>query len=258
MSIPETSSTATTQLPLVAGAALSSLEDPVALGLLDYLAYWLNTSLNAQLAVMPPHSAEAVPAGRRFASDPLGIWVRNGTPALYVWWKSSGARQQHSMLRDKVPSTYGIMYISDERTAPAGSQHFAGIEATVDAVLRTANDRGYHTNFGYGTDHAGTPIFLSLDIASWNFGRLEAGNLVPIPATSSSVGGPGEGGIIRYFPAVVGEIEVVKIIGQPIPRDPEDVLGDCTIDIRTNENGDVADVVSVMERVLPSPDGSEP
>lgn len=257
MSIPETSTTATTALPFTAGASLSSLTDPVALGLADYFAYWLNTSLNAQLAVMPPHTATAVPTAARYAYDPMGIWVRNTIPAIYVWWKSSGTRVQYSTLRDMIPSTYGIMYVSDERVAPAGAQHMAGLQAVVDVVLRTANDRGFHPDYGYGSDPDGTPIYLSLGLARWNFTRLEAGALVPVPATSSNPGGAGEGGIVRYFPAVVGEIEVWKVIGQPIPRDPEDVLRDCEIDIRTNEQGDIGNVVSIMERVLPEPDGSE-
>jgi len=256
MTIPETSTTGGQFFPLVAGAARSSLTDPVALGLLSYLAFWLNASLNAQLAVMTGHTATAVPTGNTFAYDPIGMWVRNNTPALYVWWKSD-TKIQHSTLRDGLQGTYGILYVSDELVAPAGSQHFAGISAAVRRVLRTANDRGFHPDYGHGTDPDGTPLFVSLDLARWNFTRLTAGALVPVPATSAAVGGTGEGGIVRYFPAVEGEIEVVEIVGQPIPRVPEDLLGDATMEIATNEGGDVGDVVTIMHRVLPAPDGSE-
>jgi hypothetical protein len=78
-----------------------------------------------------------------------------------------------------------------------------------------------------------------------------------VQAVSSAVGGDAEGGILRYFPAVQGEIEVLDAIGQQQPRDPEDVLVTLAADLRTNEAGDTGDVVSLMERILPAPDGSE-
>lgn len=248
--VPETSSTANQTLPLVAGAARSSLTDPVALGLIDYLAYWLNAALNPQLAVMPPHSATAVPTANRFAYDPQGMWVRNGVPALYCWWKSD-TRTPHSTLRDKSSTIYGFMYVSEEVTAPAGSQHIAGLQAAVKRVLRTANDRGRHPDYNNGI-----ALYVSLAIAGWDITRITAGNLVPVPATSSNPGGAGEGGIVRYFPAVEGEIEVLEIVGQTIPRVPEDVLSDSTFLIRTNESGDTVDVVDILDRVLTAPDGS--
>lgn len=254
--IPETSTQAGTLFPLAAGAARSSLEDPVALGLLDYFAFWLNASLNAQLAVMPPHSAQAVPTGRTFAYDPGGYWVRNGTPALYVWWQSDELRN-HSTLKDGLAGRYGILYVSDEVVAPAGLQHFAGITPAARRVLRRAADLGYHPSYGYNGAEDGTPIFLSLGIASWKFNRLQHGAMTPVPATAANPGGAGEGGIQRFFPAVQGEIEVVEVVGQTIPRDPEDLMGDISATIGTNENGDVADPLDFMERILPGPDGSE-
>lgn len=252
--IAETARVAGTTYPLSAGAARSSLEDPVALGLLGYFAHWLNTSLNAQLAVMTGHTATAVPY--TYGYDPMNIWVRNSLPALYVWWKSDRPIA-HSTLKDGRLSTYGLLYLADEVIAPAGAQHFAGITPHVRRVLNLAADRGFHPTYGHGSDEDGTPIFLSLDIAKWGFARLEAGAMAPIPATSSAVGGPGEGGIIRYYPAVSGDIEVVEVIGQPIPVDPTNLLVNTTMEIRTNESGDTTDTVEIMERYLPAPDGSE-
>jgi hypothetical protein len=52
-------------------------------------------------------------------------------------------------------------------------------------------------------------------------------------------------------------MEVIEVIGQPIPVDPTDLLVNTTLDIRTNEFGDVDDTVEIMERYLPAPDGSE-
>lgn len=260
--VQEASITAGQALPLVAGAALSSLEDPVALGLIDYFAHWLNIGLNPQLAVMPPHSAQAVPENNtavapgagihRCAYNPEGFWVRNAKPAMYVWWKSD-TRSQWSTLKDMSTAQYGFLYVSDELTAPAGSQHFAGIGPVVKRVLRTANDRGRHPTYG---SPAGTPLFLLLGIAGWNFTRLEAGSVVGIPASSANQGGAGEGGIVRYFPVVTGDIEVLEVVGQPIPRVPEDVLVDSTFSIRTNESGDVNNAVEILDRVLQGPDGS--
>lgn len=254
--VTESATFAGTTFPLTAGAVRSSLEDPVALGLLGYFAHWLNTSLNAQLAVMPPHVATAVPTANRFAYNPMGVWVRNDVPALYVWWKEDRA-VPHSTLKDGLAGTYGILYLSDEIVAPAGAQHIAGIAPQVRRVLRLSADRGYHSTYGHGSDPAGTPIFLSLGLAKWSFTRLQAGAMAPVPATSSNPGGAGEGGIVRVYPAVEGEIEVVEIVGQPVPSDPDDVMGDITALIRTNEDGDMNDLVDVMERYLPGPDGSE-
>lgn len=254
--IAETAVVAGTTYPLTTGASRSSLEDPVALGFVDYFAHWLNTSLNAQLAVMTGHSAQAVPTANRFGYDPMGIWVRNGTPALYVWWKSDRPIA-HSTLKDGRVSTYGVMYLGDEVVAPAGSQHYAGLAPHVRRVLNLAADRGFHPTYSYNGNDAGTPLFLSLGIAKWGFARLEAGVMAPIPNVSSAPGGPGEGGILRYFPAVVADMDVVEVVGQAIPRDPDNVLVNATLDIRTNEAGDVTDTVQMMERYLPHPDGSE-
>lgn len=254
--IAETAIVAGTTYPLVAGVARSSLTDPVALGLADYFAHWLNTSLNAQLAVMPPHTATAVPSGAQYAYDPMGIWVRNTTPAIYVWWKADRPIN-HSTLKDGRVSVYGILYVSDEIVAPAGSQHFAGIGPAVRRVLNLAGDRGFHPTYGYGSDEDGTPIFLSLGIAKWGFTRLQAGAMAPVPSTSSAPGGAGEGGIVRYFPAVEGDIEVVEVIGQAIPVDPTDLLVNLPLALGTSETGDPTDVIDVMERYLPAPDGSE-
>jgi hypothetical protein len=251
-------------LPLTAGAARSSLTDPVALGLADFLAYWLNASLNPQLAVMTGHTATAVPADDtgvspaqyyRFGYDPQSFWVRNNIPAIYVWFQNTVPGDYSTLKRRRV-ATYGFRWIYDEIVAPAGSQHIAGLPAVAVRALERAADVGYHPNYGYGDAEDGTPIGVTLNV-QWQFRRLQAGAMAPIPATSSAVGGPGEGGIVRYYPAVDGEIEVIEIVGQQIPRDPEDVLFDVTLELRTNEAGDVTDAVEIMERYLPAPDGSE-
>jgi hypothetical protein len=264
--IAETAIVAGTTYPLTAGATRSSLEDPVAVGLIDYFAHWLNTSLNAQLAVMTGHTATAVPVNdftalpsegvHRCAYDPMGTWVRNATPALYVWWKSDRP-VNHSTLKDGRVSTYGILYVSDEIIAPAGSQHIAGIAPHVRRVLNLTEDRGYHPTYGYGDDEDGTPIHISLGIHAWRFTRLQAGAMAPVPNVSSAPGGEGEGGVVVYYPAVEGDMEVIEVIGQQIPVDPTDLLVNTTLDIRTNEFGDVTDTVEMLDRYLPAPDGSE-
>jgi hypothetical protein len=259
----ETAVVGPTTFPVEAGAARSSLTDPIALGLAEYLAHWLNTDLNAQLAVMTGHTATAVPSGKQYGYDPQGAWVRNTstlgsktTPAaIYVWWQSS-ADGQWSTLKDSAISTYGFFWVFDELVAHAGSQHLAGIQKQAERVLRRAADRGYHPTYSYDGADLGTPIGVSLGM-QWRFKRLESGAMVPVPATSTAVGGAGEGGITRFIPCVQGQIEVLEIVGQQIPRDPEDVLFDVTLELRTNEAGDVTDAVEIMERYLPAPDGSE-
>lgn len=254
MTVPETSITGGQSFPLAAGAAGSALSDPVALGLIDYFAHWLNVSLNTKLAAMVGQPAVAVPAGadNRFSYNPEGFWVRNQAPAMYVWWKNTTMRPW-STVKDQSVSTYGFFYVFTRQEAPGGSEHVAGLLATVRRVLQTANDRGRHPT--YGTP-AGTPLFLLLGVAGWSFTRLTAGAMSPIPQTSSNVGGAGEGGVVDYYPAIEGDIEVLEVVGQPIPRVPEDVLVDSTFSIRTNESGDTTDVVEILDRVLTGPDGS--
>lgn len=244
-----------TSFPLVGGPTTSSLRDPVARGLAEYFAHWLNASLNGQLAQMDPKVAEAVPSSNVHAYNPQGFWVRSPTPALYVYWLRDTQRE-YSTLRNMTVNVYGLLYVHDEIVGPDGQEHFEGFPAQAARVMRVAEDRGYHPFFGHNGAELGTPIGTSLGV-KWAITRLEAGAMAPVQAVSSAVGGDAEGGILRYFPAVQGEIEVLDAIGQQQPRDPEDVLVNLTADLRTNEAGDTTNVVSLMERILPAPDGSE-
>jgi hypothetical protein len=64
---------------------------------------------------------------------------------------------------------------------------------------------------------------------------------------------------VRGYLGLKGTIRVVERMGRYFPTDPGSVLTDSLMTINTNENtvADPSDVVQIMQRVLPSSDGTE-
>lgn len=263
--------------PLTVPDAGTFLLDPVAVGLANFIAFWLNKDLNPHLARIPPHSATAVPTGRQFPYDPQGFWVRNSNPnspttpaqpQLYVWWEGSRAANYTNLLEGSL-STYNVLYIGEEVVAPAGLLHYTGIGPLVARSMNNAFDACVHADYGYNGDPLGTPIWRSLQVRGLRLTETTPGALVPRPATNAAAGGQGEGGIVRFFPAVQAVVMVHETIGQPVPREstaipggggtlyPSNVMGDSVLNIRTEENGDIDNAVEIMVRNVPGPDGTE-
>jgi hypothetical protein len=79
-----------------------------------------------------------------------------------------------------------------------------------------------------------------------------------VPYGDPRPGGDGEGANVRFYPALVGKVEVHERIGLHEAVDPDDVNGDTTFTLRTNETGDPTDMLEIMERVVPPYAGQLP
>ncbi len=262
MTIPDTREYAGSTFPLAVPAANAFLTDPVAVGLVDFLAWWLCKDLNPHLAQMTGHSATAVPAANRHPSDPADHWPRNDKPALYVWWQTS-RDAEYTIVQNQRISTYGLMYVGDEVTVPSGAMQYSGIGPLVSRSLSNACDAGLHASYAYNGAAPGTPLWKSLGVRGWRITETQDGRMAPRPAGGGggrgrrTMGAAAEGQIQRFFPCVMGTVVVTETIAKPVPRDPEDVMGDMTATIRTTETGDLDNPVDFMTRYAPGPDGSE-
>lgn len=232
------------------------LVDPVAVGLLDFLGWWLNKDINPHLAQLPPRSSVAVPEANCFPYDPGEYWVRNAKPALYVWWQSARDVEYTLVLRRRI-ATYGLMYVADEVLSPDGAHAYSGIVATVSRSLSNACEAGRHDDYGYGSDANGTALWKSLGIEGWRIAEMQHGRMAPRPSAGARSRGQVSGHVERSFPCAMGTLTVTEEIGRPALRDPENVTTDWTVSIRTNEQGDLDNAVEIMQRYTPGPDGTE-
>lgn len=259
MSIPDERTSAGQTLPLASPVITTPLRDPVAVGLCDFLAWWLNKDINAALAALAQsaeRSAVAVPEGNRFPYDHGEYWVINPKPALYVWWQSARDVEYTLVLNRRV-STYGLMYVTNEVLSPNGTSDFSGIIVTAARSFSNACDAGLHSDYAYGSDAHGTPLWKSLGIAGWRITEMQHGRMAPRPAAGARSRGQVSGHVERSFPCLMGAITVTEEVAQPQPRDPEDVMHDWIVSIRTNEQGDLDNTVEILERYAPGPDGTE-
>jgi hypothetical protein len=262
--VPETVTFGGATYPLPA-TPVGAIKSPVAVALLDFLAYYLNTSLNPQMALLYPALATAhpsrtvVPLSKRFAFDPKDTWPQllgepgAHTPLLFLWWAGSRS-QPWSMLKDRVVSTYEFMWIGPQRQDPKGTAMVAGIEEHVDNVIRLAADRGWHPDYSYNSAPLGEPVHITLGFQGWAVADSSPGQMRPSPGSRRA---GTEGAQIHHYPAVKAKIQAWKVVEQGTPQDPGDALGDSTFAIRTNGYGGIDDVVDFAEANLPGPDGSE-
>ena len=250
--------------PVAAGAALSAHSDPVLLLLLDFIGYVLKQDLDAKLAVIRASSADACPTANRFPYDPTTYWVRNDTPALYCWWESGGKIEPLTMTTSVRRRDVHLFWVYEEQVYPDGADMLAGLLADADMAIARAFDEGGHPTYAYGTSAAGIQVVnmiadtgkLAFDYAGGTPGVAMA---VPVGTMNDQAGGEQEGQVVRGFPALKGVVRVVERIGRYLPTDPGSVLTDSLMTINTNENtvADPSDVVQIMQRVLPSSDGTE-
>jgi hypothetical protein len=253
-------------LPANAGTTNTAIPDPLVTGLLDYLAFCLNDALSAKLANLHGTSPVAVPVKNRFPWDPAAYFVRGHQdgagppfPALYVWRRGKGRREQLSMLTDARRVDVGVLYVFDELVLPGALEDRFGLRTTVDAAFHDAASNGYHPAYGYNGAPLGTPIDISLGLAG--FGLLydggEEGMMAPIPGQSEALGRGSEGHVLHAYPTLLGGFSAWEAIGQRQLRDPEDVTQGFTATISVPGDGDLPDALPLMTRILSAPDGSE-
>lgn len=244
-----TASLGALDLPVAAGASLSAIDDPVVSLLSDYLAWWIKASLDAKLAVQTPTSADACPTANRFLYDPAEYWVRNPTPALYVW-SERGQRSQATQVYSVRTRPIRVMYVFQEMVLPGGITARRGLIPAVEAAIIEACERKGHASYSYGGGVAGRPVMHYVaSPGQWTFDYAEGqhGFVWPI--------GEERGQVQRAFPALQATISVVEKVGQVQLADPGDTRGDVAVTIRTNEDGDTTNMLDFMTRYLPADDG---
>lgn len=208
-------------LPIPAGALNDPLVDPVLLGLGDFLRFMLKDGLDAKLARIQGTSPDALPAGNLFPYDPSTYFVRNQTPALYVWWPGRAVRVPWRLTYDVRVRRIAALYVFDEIVAPGGLETRHGLTAAVDAVFARAAELGGHPAYGYEGAPPGTALYTSLGIEGWTYEGGEPGYLTAIPSASAHEGlSATDGAVQRGYPSLRCEFAVyekIGALGAPVP-----------------------------------------
>jgi hypothetical protein len=253
-------------LPLAAGTTNTAIGDPLVTGLLDYLSFCLADALDAKLANLQGTSPHAVLAKNRFPWDPADYFVRGHEdgdlspfPALYVWRRGKGKREQLTQIIEARRVDVGVLYVFDELVLPGALEDRYGLRTTVDAAFADAGANGFHPDYGYAGAPLGTPIKTSLQLAGWGliYEGGEEGMMAPIPGQSQALGRGSDGHVIRAYPTLMGSFTAWEAIGQRALRDPQDVTPGITATISVPGNGGLPDALPIMQRILSAPDGSE-
>ena len=251
-------------IPVTPGALNARLSDTTVDGLLDYIAYWLGFSLDAALAQIAPTSPVAVPTRNRFPFDPgtWHAWSPDGSnaayPALYLWWGGVSRRleERETLVWQYRERVLHLAYIFEEQVYPTGASARSALMSLVDATLWRALDRGAHPSYSYGGGAPGVPISITLGLENLEYRGSQRTQLwQQIPSSSPQAGGSGEFDIVRGCPALEAQIIVWERIGLDEPS-IDDALGDTLLTINGSD-GESKETVEIMQRWLPSPDGSE-
>jgi len=248
-------------IPVAAGANLSSASDPIVAGILDFFAFTLKNALDAKLAVLTPTNSDACPTANRFPYSHWTWWPRNPLPALYVTWSGQARIADETLVYQRRTRDLSVFYVMEEGYGPDGLEVREALLSLADAALATASMNGRHPSY---TPPGGTQgQLLSTALATpgtlaWQYVGGEHGRMMPVPVSDIRPGGDGEGANVRFYPALIGKVEVHERVGLAVPTDPDDVNGDTTFTLRTNETGDPTDMLDIMERVVPPYAGQLP
>lgn len=219
------------RLPLSAENANEEIADPAVVGIADFLRFTLRSLLNGRLALMHGTAADAVPEGHVFPYDPAKYFVRNGLPALYVWWSGTGTRVPWTLQVDLRQRQIRALYVFDELVAPGALKPRHGLMAAVDAAFALAAEEGYHPDYGEPPE---TPLIEALSLARWTYDGGEAGFLEALPVAAGDL----DGATQRGFPCLQGTFTVLERItpaGRPVH--PDDGNGGLRLSVRTAETG---------------------
>lgn len=258
-------------LPVPAGAQDSSLDDATLTGILAYLGHWLSASLDAKVFALRGTNASTVgacPVANRFPWDPASYFVRgdeagNGAiayfPALYAWRIGRPQRERYSTTTIMRRQSIGVSYIFDELTLPGGWEARSGLLNVVDAVFTTAAEWNYHPTFSLNSEPLGTPFSVGLRLSGGGFqyDGGEQGVMSPVPSESRTRGAGADGHVLRGYPVLRSQFTVWERIEQATPVDPDDIGREWLLTLQANTEGDMDNPLEIMQRVLPSPDGTE-
>ena len=252
-------------LPLSAGAANGGIADPAVAALLSFGGFLIKWALDARLAQQQGPGADgapitdACPVANRYPFNPETTHVRLPKPALFAWWDGASVVDQWTIIYGKRTRQIKVMYIAPEVVLPGGAAARVGVPAVVDACFAKLANELSHPAWSYGTDPLGTAITTSVDMIALTYGGGIAGVLtyeVPGNTTVADQGKTG-GHVQRGYPSLIGTFPVVERVGVSGWTDPTDVAGDSLVTLRTNEQGDLADVLDIKQGYLPAADGTE-
>lgn len=256
------------QLPLAAGSANARFEDPLLDALLAFVAFVLNDSLNAKLAM---HTGlkrgstvcQAVPTGQTFPfdpTDPQAEKFRLDPPCLFMWWPDdsvlTAGTQAGTVHYDVRQRALRLLWMMPE--LPSTDQfklRYAMFQAA-DAALCAASNRGFHRGFSHNNYPLGTPVaecVAPLGTVSWRYvgGRATRWGLNDRDPTSSDLAAECK----RDWLCLAGSIAVTERVEHTTPQDPGDVAGELTMAIEGCSES--LDPIPIMDRYLDAPDGSE-
>ena len=240
-------------IPLNPEGKYSPVLDPTVVGLADYLAYWIRYGLSTKLEDPNNDVTDPLPEANVFPYDPRDNWVRNSTPALYIWWFGESKLVKRTLVKDARQRTLRLFYVACEVATPKGARVYSGLPAAVDAIMFKACATGYHPHYGYNGDPIGTPIATSLRLLGWEYEKGKEDFAQAVPNISQVPGGPGGGHVIRGYPVLFGHVNVweeVEGIGIDETTDqPQDIPFGANI----NDPADVNGPLRIVDRYLISP-----
>jgi len=245
-------------IPVEAGAADSSFDDPIILGLLSYLAHWLNYALNPQLAVMTGVPDEAVPTGAIYPYEPGSTFVRNTFPGLYVFDGGGESVERWTVLQSKLSREIHAVYIFGERQVPLGLPPTHGVIPRVGATFAVAAQHDKHDSWTYGsTVPAGSSLSTVLGLESWEYLGGQSGMLWPVPSGQAplrpNMSGRATDGTAKLgYPSFFGRFRVTELIGVRTLTEA-DLLQDVPVTIHHGPG----EGTEVLDRTFGSRDGSE-
>lgn len=245
-----TSTVGALTLPLEAGRAQEKLADPIVAGLLDFLAWSLNTQLNAKLAQLNGTSSIAVPDANAHDWNPLeprGHKVKLRVPTFHVWWPGQSTDVQFTVTKRQRTRNVHAMYIAEELPTRAALDLRSGLFNAVDSVLSDACNNGSHPDYSYGNDPLGMPLTRSIGAAqSWDFSYMGSQAIQRIGIDDPNTTKVGTKVSGRDYPALVAVIAVREMVTR---RENNQPMADAPINICNNG-------VEILGRTLTYPDGS--
>jgi hypothetical protein len=258
--------------PLAAGVAEQAIVDPLISGLVDFVAFWIKSTLDARLANHTGINNNAIPDHHRFTFDPMspqGHSVRIPVPALYLWWSGASTRIEWSTIYDLRQRELSMMWICEELPGIEQTTKRAGMLSAVDAALMKAGSRQRHPDYtptlgGKAIAKAapGMPLYQALgELGSMSL-QYNGGQLVRIGIDDENTDPglpPARRRSGRDFPALLG----VWLVREKVLSDELAALaypvGDRMPDIAMAINasdGESEQTAPFMDRILGAPDGS--
>lgn len=242
------------ELPLPTAGDLA-ITDPVLVKLVDYLAFWVTYGIGAKGVLQRPADiTNVLPAANRFYYDPRGTWVRDSTPAFYLWWpdRQRSKRVSRGLAQVFRERELRLLYVLAEVQWPDGARIYSGLPDAVDALMHQASEEGRHPLYGYNGAVLGTPIAHSIappGAFEWEYLGGQPNFAVPRPTSSERQGANGGGVILRGYPVLEGTITVRERLDGD--DDAIELMPDVPVTAST-EDGEM-----IIERILPAPDGAD-